>query len=293
MMIDSKLDIRDLTCGEFQGSGLYEELMRTAHSHLKEEYSKGRIVGSDYTNAYIGSLQAALQGAIQYLTQYLTVNKNLELLDWQVKQAEKQNELLELQKEQLCLANQTAAYNLKYILPEQYAQALHATEQASIQTSILREQLAQAATQTSILGHQEDQAEAQAKISVDLAKDMPMLPANVYTLDKTKAESQLMNQKYITEVAQTEGSSSTIGGLVGQELLLKAAQTASFTTNSQVQAAKLFSDTFSLLFSTAPEAYTPDGTSGDPNSPIVLSGFSAAAIKQVMDKVRSGIGALE
>lgn len=110
----------DLTNGEKQGDGLFEELMRAAGSHIQEEVAAGRLKGDQYAQVYLSMMQGAMQTATQYLLQYPITNKQLELMNWQISQAEKQNQLLDLDRMARHLANETAKFNLCKILPEQH-----------------------------------------------------------------------------------------------------------------------------------------------------------------------------
>ena len=118
------LDVKSLTTGEKEGYGLFEELMRAANSHIQAEHEAGRISGTNYATVYLGMMQTAMQTAMQYALQYPTVNKQIELMNWQISQAEKQDKLLEYDRMAKHIANETAKYNLCKILPEQLTKAI-------------------------------------------------------------------------------------------------------------------------------------------------------------------------
>lgn len=275
------LDIRDLTTGESKGSGLYEELMRTSDAHIKQEFEAGRLQGESYAQVYLAAMQANLQAAIQYLLSYETTNKNLEILEEQIKQNQKQNELLELQKEQLRIANETAQYNLDHILPEQHTQA-------EKQTVIMTEQALQAVTQGEILDQQLVTAGKQ-----ELLLDEQILAAEAQTtdptagllkaqFDKIQQEIAIGREKVDTERSQTKETTSdgsTIAGLVGKEKILKGKQADGFDRQAEIQVAKLYADTFGILFSTDQEYVTPQHF-----------GLGSDESFAVMEKINAGIG---
>jgi len=275
------LDIRDLTTGEAKGSGLYEELMRTSDAHIKQEFEAGRLQGESYAQVYLAAMQANLQAAIQYLLSYETTNKNLEILEEQIKQNQKQNELLELQKEQLRIANETAQYNLDHILPEQHVQA-------EKQTIIVTEQSLQAVTQGEILDQQLVTAGKQ-----ELLLDEQILAAEAQTtdptagllkaqFDKIQQEIAIGKEKVDTERSQTKETTSdgsTIAGLVGKEKILKSKQADGFDRQAEIQVAKLYADTFGILFSTDQEYVTPQHF-----------GLGSDESFAVMEKINAGIG---
>jgi hypothetical protein len=74
---DPTVDISPLTTQSLSGNGVFDVLMSTVKLHLKEELDKGRIVGTDYANVYLGSLQYAMQQAVVYLNNL----KNEELIE--------------------------------------------------------------------------------------------------------------------------------------------------------------------------------------------------------------------
>lgn len=60
------IELKDLTGGKVDSNGVFDELMRSIKGHLHEEYDAERITGTDYTQAYISSVQAALNIASQF-----------------------------------------------------------------------------------------------------------------------------------------------------------------------------------------------------------------------------------
>lgn len=253
------IDIRDLTTGEAKGSGLYEELMRTSDAHIKQEFEAGRLQGESYAQVYLSAMQANLQASIQYLLSYETTNKNLEILDEQIKQNEKQNELLELQKEQLRIANETAQYNLDNLLPEQYTQALEQTklleeqvDHAKLNTTLLTEQVETVGVQQQVLAEQLKSAQAQ-----NVEPTGGLLKVQY---DKGLQEVEIGKQKVDTERSQTKDTNAdgtAILGLVGKEKGLKTVQTEGFNRQAEVQAAKIYSDVFNVMYSTEQEGLSP------------------------------------
>lgn len=275
------LDIRDLTTGEAKGSGLYEELMRTSDAHIKQEFEAGRLQGESYAQVYLSAMQANLQAAIQYLLSYETTNKNLEILDEQIKQNEKQNELLELQKEQLRISNAAAQFNLENILPEQHAQAVN-------QTAISSEQVTQAESQTTLLTEQLDTVDKQQELldeQIKAAQAQTSTPEGGLLLaqyDKVQQEIAIGKEKVDTERSQTKDTTtdgSDIAGLVGTEKALKGKQAEGFDRQAEIQAAKLYADTFGILFSTDQEYVNPQHF-----------GLGSDESFEVMRKVNAGIG---
>ena len=274
------LTVRSLTGGEKEGSGVFDELMRTIKSHVHEELSSGRITEKAYSEVYLGALQFALNSATNYALAYEKANKELAVLDEQIKQNQKQNELLELQKEQLSIANATANYNLDVMLPAQLLQLKKQTELVVEQVNQATAQTAQITAQIALTKKQQDLVDEQIRDAKDKYTN-PTGGLNKAQYDKLMAEKAIADQKLITEKAQTSSSinGTAVGGLIGQEMTLKKNQGDSFLRNAEIQVAKLYSDAFSVMYSTDAE--------GMDNQAF---GFGSDESFEVMKKTAAGIG---
>lgn len=275
------LTVRSLTGGEKEGSGVFDELMRTIKSHVHEELSEGRITEKAYSEVYLGALQFALNSATNYALAYEKANKELEVLDEQIKQNQKQNELLELQKEQLLLANATAQYNLSYTLPEQLIQIKKQNEKLIGEINHTIAQTAHVTAQTVLVKKQEALVDEQIRDAKDKHTN-PTGGINKAQYDKLMAEKAIADQKLLTEKAQIADTVNgvPVTGLVGKEITLKKNQADSFLRNAEIQVAKLYSDTFSVMYSTEAEGMSNQKW-----------GFGADESFEVMKKAAKGIGA--
>lgn len=61
-------------------TGYFNELMASIKGHINGEYQAGRIIGNDYANVFLGSMQYAMNNAIQYALQQQVQNQQAELL---------------------------------------------------------------------------------------------------------------------------------------------------------------------------------------------------------------------
>jgi hypothetical protein len=91
---------------EVNTDGYFVELMKSMNAYIKEEYSNGRITGTDYATVYLGSLQFALQEASNFALQRTLQNQQAELIETQKRLTEaqivgeglQQTELVETQR---------------------------------------------------------------------------------------------------------------------------------------------------------------------------------------------------
>lgn len=59
--------LEEVTTKDPDGSGAFDTFMTAISKHLEKEFSQGRIVGADYSNAYIAAMQMALQQAVDFV----------------------------------------------------------------------------------------------------------------------------------------------------------------------------------------------------------------------------------
>ena len=84
---------------EVTGTGIFDALMDTATKHLTAQLDAGRLRGEDYATAYIQVYTATLQAALQAWLQKGVAEKQLELLEAQVKSEESKRDLYRRQVE--------------------------------------------------------------------------------------------------------------------------------------------------------------------------------------------------
>jgi hypothetical protein len=61
-------DVDALTTNALEGTGVFDVLMRVTKLHLKEEYTAGRIIGKEYSEVYLGALGAVLAQSVAFLS---------------------------------------------------------------------------------------------------------------------------------------------------------------------------------------------------------------------------------
>ncbi len=84
---------------EVAGTGIFDALMDTATKHLTAQLEAGRLRGEDYATAYIQVYTTTLQAALQAWLQKGVAEKQLELIEAQVKSEESKRDLYRRQIE--------------------------------------------------------------------------------------------------------------------------------------------------------------------------------------------------
>ena len=75
-------EVDGLNTYTWEGTGVFDILVRMVNENLKIQYDEGRIKATDYAQAYIGGLQTCITEAMKYIMQ-----KDNLLKDEEVKQA--------------------------------------------------------------------------------------------------------------------------------------------------------------------------------------------------------------
>lgn len=98
-MTDITIDhLTDATSDTFgAGTGVFDKLMQTVTLHVTEEFSEGRIAGSDYATVYLGSLQSVLAQAVDFLLKEQQAGKQADLIDSQIRESEEKIDLIAAQ----------------------------------------------------------------------------------------------------------------------------------------------------------------------------------------------------
>lgn len=223
------VNIKDITDGKIDGNGVFDELMKSVKAHLKEEYDSQRIRGSEYTQVYIASIQAAMQQSIEwYLGAEIAKNQAL-LLEKQIEGQEKQNELLAEQKEQLIA-----------------------------QTELIRVQTANAEAEGELIPHQKElliKQGMQVAVNIDLLEQQTLTEVEntktaKFNIDEMlPVQKSIMEQKLITEQAQTQDVSDKgpITGIVGAQVELYKKQKDGYDRNAEQQAVRALTDTYGVI----------------------------------------------
>lgn len=264
------IDINDLTKGLVAGTGNFDVLMRAVDAHLESQFKDQRLTGADYANVYLGSITAVLAQASQYTLGAEQLNHQILLLEQQT-EAAKQN--VELVKAQIANINADTALKQKQLLKleEDIALVIEQTKLVTAQTLLATKdievkevQIAQGTAQTALIEQQTTNAVTQGS----LLKEQ---------VTKTQTETAVMAQKLVTETAQTEGDSNTVGGVLGKQMKLMDKQAEGFDRNAEQKLAKMMIDTWTVR-------QTTDGAETAHN------GLVDTEINKVLNKAKEGIG---
>ena len=234
----SNIPIEDLTEVVLDGNGVFDKFLSLHRLVLDREFKQARIVGKEYSVAFTQTYIANMELAIRFLMEKEKQAYEIELLEAQKTQIDKQNELadaqiaqqlyinehhLPLQTEQLELQNcnleldcQTKQYNLDYLLPKDLeikdAQILKmqtdtaiAEKDLELRTAMLPLTVALTTAQVAKMESDVLLADKQIELAEKelLLKEKQLLQQDVQ-LELLAEQLVLQKQKIKTERAQTE-----------------------------------------------------------------------------------------
>ena len=257
----------ELTTTTLDGTGTFDVLMRGFKAHLKEEYNQSRITGAEYTKAYTALVESAMAQSVQFLlgkdasfwqamsAQIQAITAKLQLETARVRHTTAQLEalnqeatfaltkmrlanenmqycigkfnheqMLPAQKTGQDIANRTAVYNLDMIMPLQKAGLEHSNSTAlfNLQNILPLQKVG--------LEHNN---------SIALFNLQAMLPQQHELLvEQTEVQR--------AQTLDTRSDGSTVVGAVGKQKDLYSQQIESYRRDSELKAAKLFADAWTV-----------------------------------------------
>lgn len=265
-----KISNADLTTGAVGGSGTFDILMASVSAHLKAEYEKGRITGSEYTRAYIELTQGAMAQAVSFLlgreqsfweaqkSQIMAVTAQVQLAQTKVTLVQTLYETNLARANygltKLKMASESQAFcinkfNLESTLPAQLAllEVQRGQGQYTLD-NIMPEQKNASIAQTSLLNVQKatTQYQLDALIPQQVAQAMAQAQGETFkTNNILPTQNKLLMEQAETQRAQTldiRSDGANVGGVLQKQKDLYAQQTSSYLRDSEIKAAKLFTD---------------------------------------------------
>ncbi len=246
------IEIADLTGGEVQGAGMFDELMRTTKAHLQLEFSEGRITGVEYANAYLSAMTSSLGTASQFILQYELANQQLLLAQEQIDQTKQQTALVTAQIAKMEADTDISVKQLT-IMDEQLAQMVQQTALTVKQIDKADADILIATKQLLVMDAQIAQVTSQTRISdqqlINTTNENTTITKGQNKLD---AEIGILNQKQLTEEAQIKDvvNGANVEGILGKQSALYGKQADGYTRDSEQKAAKILIDTWTVQRST-------------------------------------------
>jgi len=266
------ISIDTITTGTTNGTGMFDKLMVSITAQLKADAVKNKITGPEFATVYLGALQAAMELAVKLAVveqESAITEQKLLLAKEEVKAAQanyaliaKQEALLDAQINQVNISTNKTESERQLIVAE-----INATQISANKTEAERQLVVQkikseraqtednVATSNSVIGKQLQVQSAQIIDTQNNAR------VKENTANKLESERQLLNQRLVTERAQTQDNVAGSNSVVGKQLNLHQAQADGYKADELNKAVKLMLQAWVTQRSTDPTT-TPAATYG-------------------------------
>lgn len=222
-----------LTTRQIGGAGVFDALMESMGAHLKGEFRENRITGGEYTKAYIAGIEACMGNAVQFLLGKDNAFYQAALVQVQAITA------------RVGIATAKAQFILAKI------QALTAKSEFAL---------------TKLKLSTESETYCAAKYNVDflLPKQLEMLVEQTNT---QKEQTETVRAQTLD--SRTDGQ--LVKGSVGKQKDLYDQQITSYKRDSEVKAAKLFTDAWTVQKTMDEGLLPPDEFTNNQINPILTT----------------------
>ena len=235
----------ELTTTTLDGTGTFDVLMRGFKAHLKEEYNQSRITGAEYTKAYTALVESAMAQGVQFLlgkdasfwqamsAQIQAITAKLQLETARVRHTTAQLEALNQEATfaltKMRLANENMQYCIGKFNHEQMLPAQKTGQDIANRTAVYNLDMIMPLQKVGL----------EHSNSIALYNLQTMLPQ----------QHELLVEQTEVQRAQTLDTRSngiTVVGTVGKQKDLYSQQIVSYQRDSELKAAKLFADAWTV-----------------------------------------------
>lgn len=235
----------ELTTTTLDGTGTFDVLMRGFKAHLKEEYNQSRITGAEYTKAYTALVESAMAQGVQFLlgkdasfwqamsAQIQAITAKLQLETARVRHTTAQLEALNQEATfaltKMRLANENMQYCIGKFNHEQMLPAQKTGQDIANRTAV----------------YNLDMIMPLQKVGLEHSNSTALY--NLQTM--LPQQHELLVEQTEVQRAQTLDTRSdgiTVVGAVGKQKDLYSQQIVSYQRDSELKAAKLFADAWTV-----------------------------------------------
>ena len=235
----------ELTTTTLDGTGTFDVLMRGFKAHLKEEYNQSRITGAEYTKAYTALVESAMAQGVQFLlgkdasfwqamsAQIQAITAKLQLETARVRHTTAQLEALNQEATfaltKMRLANENMQYCIGKFNHEQMLPAQKTGQDIANRTAV----------------YNLDMIMPLQKVGLEHSNSIALF--NLQTM--LPQQHELLEEQTEVQRAQTLDTRSdgiTVVGAVGKQKDLYSQQIVSYQRDSELKAAKLFADAWTV-----------------------------------------------
>ena len=235
----------ELTTTTLDGTGTFDVLMRGFKAHLKEEYNQSRITGAEYTKAYTALVESAMAQSVQFLlgkdasfwqamsAQIQAITAKLQLETARVRHTTAQLEALNQEATfaltKMRLANENMQYCIGKFNHEQMLPAQKTGQDIANRTAVYNLDMIMPLQK---VGLEHSNSTALFNLEAMLPQQHELL------VEQTEVQR--------AQTLDTRSDGITVVGAVGKQKDLYSQQIKSYQRDSELKAAKLFADAWTV-----------------------------------------------
>ena len=253
MPLDTDITISDYTTETPGGTGVFDTFMRSVKAHITAEYKAGRIKGAEYSAVYLGALTGVMDRSLEFVLTKDKVTLELQMLQIELEKLgiEKDKTAQEL----LLITSQVGKVDAEVLLVNaEVAKADRSLLLMDGQIDKLTEELklvvSQVAKSDSEIELNDERTVLTRQQGLNAIIEGTVLSAQECKLRaefdvlqqqllKSIAETGILEQKKVTERAQTSGVGIGLDSIIGKQNALYDAQTKGFKRKAEQEAASI------------------------------------------------------
>ncbi len=261
------IEISDVT--NSGGTGSFDVLMDAVNTNLTSQFDLNRITGSDYATVYLGAIQVAMQQAIHFSLTSAQTDEQIALIEQQ-ELTETQNTLL---AEQRVLTEYAQTGMSSDSDPINGLMGSQINKLDAELDSINKEDLIKQSQSTQDLALKQSQQDLIDQQALVEQENIGLISAKTTTEgsnnttvtaqgNKANAETSLLDQKKITEYAQTDLAAvgtAAATSVLGKQKALYEQQTIGFKRKAATDALRINADMW-ITAQTQTESVVPGST---------------------------------
>jgi len=211
--------VEDITEACIGGDGAFDQFMQAAGVHLEQEFKKQRIKGPEYSQVYLGGMQAAMAQAVAFTLGRDQAAIAAEMARYAGEKAFYENELI---KSQICKSQA----EIELLEQQKMLTTVQLWAEIAKTDDGIQEQMHNILDDDNLYGPRNTTTKS-------------IIGSQVNT---TIAEESLVKQKTDTELGNVDSSIFDDQSILGRKSSLHRAQANGFNRNAEVAIAKVYAD---------------------------------------------------
>ena len=302
--------VDEVTTKDPDGAGAFDIFMSAISKHLEKEFSQGRIVGADYSNAYLAAMQMALQQAVDFVlkkdqvfittatSQLTAINAAIETIKAKLSLVLAQIQAYTAQTEYANKKLALATLHEQYInLTAQYDNLLKERERIEAQTAQIVAQTAQVPEQTKHIqaqtAHVKEQMEATRGQTIGTRTDGTIIAGSIGAsvkqsekqIEVMSAQLKLLGEQFEAARAQTldvRSDNQPIKGQIGKQKDVMSQQIIAFKQKANIDAANIAANAWTVTKGVDEATQTPESMNLNALNKVVDQVYANANLPTVL-----------